>query len=159
MTLSAKTVTSRVGRFPKWFGRVPAAVLIDLTVSSHAVRVFGILALKTLEGNISVLGCRELGKLIGKSRSTALRYIGELVSAGHLEIVPSANGHRSSYRLLSQVFIEEPKSKPIIKACSKCGQVSKLHRNTGWCDPCKVNAREDKRRAGIESVSRGKITA
>lgn len=104
VTVSAKSVTSRAGRSPKWHGRVPADVSLDLSVSSDAVRIYAILALKTFQGNISTIGLRQIGKLIGRSRTTIQRRVQELVNAGHVAVSDADNGQRSHYELLSPVF-------------------------------------------------------
>jgi hypothetical protein len=103
-TVSAKSVLSRVGRFPGWYGRTPARVLLSRELSSDAVRIYGILALKTSEGSISTLGMRVLGELLGKGRTTIQRRLRELVTHGDLVMHKDGNGKRAYYELTSTVF-------------------------------------------------------
>ncbi|OFX13215.1 MAG: hypothetical protein A2Z18_11145 [Armatimonadetes bacterium RBG_16_58_9] len=105
-TVSAKSVTLRMGRCPKWYGRVPASISLDMALSDRAVRVYSILALKTYQGNIATFGSRQLGELIGVSRMSALRAIKELVAVGHLK-ASTKNGSRAFYELTSPVFAQK----------------------------------------------------
>lgn len=109
-TVSAKSVSAKVKRSPLWHGRMPAAILLDPALSSDAVKLYGILALKTFQGNISSIGLRQLGKLAGMSPATAMRRLRELISTGHLKISKAGNGQRAWYELTSPVFAQKQRA-------------------------------------------------
>lgn len=104
-TVSTKSVSSRVKRSDSWYGRVPASVLLDLTISSDAVRVYALLTLSVYQGRVAKVGMRQMGKIMGKSAATIKRRIAELTVAGHLKAdVQRKNGQRGCYELTSPVF-------------------------------------------------------
>jgi len=109
-TVSAKSVTSKMGRSPLWHSRVPASVLLDLRISDRAVRVYSVLALKTYQGNIASIGCRQLSDLIGVGRMSAHRAVKELIAAGYVKAGGSGNGQRAWYELTSPVFAQKQRS-------------------------------------------------
>lgn len=103
-TLSGKSVSRRMKRSPNWYGRIPASVLLDSSLSAESVRAYAILSLKTYQGNIATLGLRELGKLLGISAATAMRRVHELIETGHVVAVRAKSGARMHYELTSPVF-------------------------------------------------------
>ncbi len=163
-TVSAESVTSKAGRSPKWHGRIPAALLFDLSVKPEAVRVYAILSLKTFQGNTSTLGFRQLGKLIGKSRSTAKRYVEQLIRSGYLKPSHGKNGQRSWYEFTSPVFgdravvygaqrigkPETPKQLTPFKQCDTCNRLTRS--KLGKCRTCKADARTE--RIAVRVVNR-----
>lgn len=109
-TVLAKSVSSRVKRSPGWYGRTPASVSLDVSISSEACRVYSIMALKTFQGSVAKIGMRQLGILIGKSPATAMRRVKELVSAGHLRVSRKENGKRCWYEFTSPVFAQKQRA-------------------------------------------------
>ena len=104
-TVSVKAFHLRVERSPKWYGRIPASVLLDGTLTSDAVRVYGLLALPVLQGNVSSVGMRVVAGILHVSPQTVMRRIRELVAAGHVEISKgTGKGKRAWYLLTSPVF-------------------------------------------------------
>lgn len=103
-TVSAKSVASRVKRSKVWYGRSPASVSLDLSISSDAFRVYSVLSLNTFQGNTSALGLRQLGTLLNKSAATIKRRVDELIKAGHLEVTKRANGRRMIYVFTDPCF-------------------------------------------------------
>jgi hypothetical protein len=104
VTLSAKSVTSKALRSPKWHARTPAVVLLDKSISCEAKVAYGILALTTWQGKLSSLGLRELGRLMGKSQMSAKRYMDELVKAKAIGRHTEKSGKRAWYEFTSPVF-------------------------------------------------------
>ena len=109
-TVRKKSVSFKVKRSARWYGRVPASVSLDLSVSSDAVRIYSLLALSVYQGNIARVGMRQLGKIIGKSAATVKRRIVELVKAGHLKPNTGKSGERAFYELTSPVFGQKQRS-------------------------------------------------
>ncbi len=103
-TVSSKSVSSKVKRSAKWYGRVPASVSLDLSISSDAVRVYSLLALSVYQGSVARVGMRQIGQIMGKSAATIKRRIDELVNAGHIKANAGKLGERAYYELLSPVF-------------------------------------------------------
>lgn len=108
-TVQSESVSPSVKRLMR-YGRVPLTVLNDPTISSDAVRVYGILATTTRQGNVSNLGLRFIGEGLGVSAATVMRRIRELVAAGHVTQVPGENGKRAFYVLTSPVFGQKQRS-------------------------------------------------
>jgi DNA-binding MarR family transcriptional regulator len=164
-TLSAQSVSSRAARSPKWYGKMPALVSLDKTITFEAKTAFAILALGAFHDNTSTLGLRELGRLMDRSLSSAKRYVHELVKAGHLLREKSANGKRAVYVLTSPAFGDKsshldgtlPKRSATLKPCDKCGLPCKPQKMTGWCKKCLEMAREDRRQSGIRKMERAKL--
>ena len=102
--LSEKSVTAKVGRSPRWHGRIPASVLLDTSISSDAVRVYGFLSLDVYQSNLARVGLRVMGRVLGLSRTTVNRRVTELISAGHIRKAPAKSGQRGCYELQSPVF-------------------------------------------------------
>lgn len=109
-TVTAKSVTSKMGRSPLWHSRVPAAVSLNLEISDRAVRVYSVLALKTYQGNIASIGLRQLARLIGVGRMSAQRAVKELIAVGHVKIQEGASGQRAWYELTSPVFAQKQRA-------------------------------------------------
>ncbi len=104
-TVSAKSVAAKMKRSAIWYGRVPASVSLDMSISSDAARVYSILSLNTYQGNTSALGMRQLGKLMKKSAATMMRRVDELIKAGHLKVSETeANGRRAIYVFTDPCF-------------------------------------------------------
>jgi hypothetical protein len=103
LSLYEKTVKEKVGRFPRWHAKDPASVCLDQNLSDAAVRVYDVMGLKT-KGGVGSIGVRYLGRLLGRSRETVRLRIKELVSKGYLEVLPSSNGQRASYRFTSPAY-------------------------------------------------------
>jgi hypothetical protein len=103
-TVSAKSVSSRVKRFPQWYGRVPLEVSSDSSISSDCVRVYSLIVLGAFQGNVVYIGMRQIATLSGMSPATVMRRIRELESAGHLVVKKDSAGKRSWYELTSPVF-------------------------------------------------------
>lgn len=104
-TVSTQKRFIKVKRSDGWYGRVPASVLLDLTISSDAVRVYALLTLSVYQGRIARVGMRQMGKIMGKSAATVKRRIAELTMAGHLKADDKRkNGQRGCYELTSPVF-------------------------------------------------------
>lgn len=119
-TVSTKSVSSKVKRSDGWWGRVPASVLLDLTINSDAVRVYALLTLSVYEGSVARVGMRQMGKIMGKSAATIGRRIGELVAAGHLTIdAKRKNGQRGYYRLTSPVFGQKQGKVDVVRSAPR----------------------------------------
>ncbi len=111
-TLLANSVSTKMKRSPRWFGKLPAAVVLDKRLSSDAVRVYAVLTLKTMKGTVATLGMRHLGSLIGLSPATVMRRLKELVAAGHLTHLPVGKGKRGRYEFTSPCFDARPQFNP-----------------------------------------------
>lgn len=127
-TVYEKSVASRVKRFPRWFSRAAASVILDLTLSNDAKVVYATMGLQT-KGNTCSVGVRYLGRLLGMSGTTVKRRIDDLVTAKHLERVDPANGSRGVYRFTSPAFL-------IPGRCVECGGKWKNLRKSGMCWVC-----------------------
>ena len=103
-TLSEQSVSRKVVRSPKWWAMFPASVLLDKRLNSESARIYGILALTRRQKKYSVLGVRQIALLLGRSKTTVMKRLKELVKLGHLERVPGKNGSRGVYCLSSPVF-------------------------------------------------------
>lgn len=104
-------IVKRSGRkTEKWYGRTPATVSFDLSMSSDAVRVFSVMALFVFQGNIVAIGLRELGKLCGISAASAMRRVKELEAGGHVRVKRGSNGQRAHYELVSPVFAQKQRA-------------------------------------------------
>lgn len=103
-TLSGNSVPPIAGHSVKWHGRTPANILLDQEMSDLATRIFGILSLKTFQGNIATLGVRKLETLTGRGRSIVHRALQELAKAGHIAPASKTRGQRAQYVLTSPVF-------------------------------------------------------
>lgn len=99
-TLLPKTVSPKV----KHYGRVPMSVLIDIRLDSDAVRIYGLLAASTRQGNVATVGMRRIGDLLEMSPPTVMRRINRLIELGHLNKSPTEHGKRAAYMLTSPVF-------------------------------------------------------
>lgn len=108
-TVSAQSVRSRAGRSPTWYGRIPVSVLLDDAMSDRAKVAYGILSLKTFQGNIASIGVRELGKMLGICKSTTKVAVDELIAAGHIK-AHHENGKRAVYELTSPVFAQKQRA-------------------------------------------------
>lgn len=100
------SVSSKVKRY----GRIPMEILVDLSLNSEAVRVYGMLASSVFQGNVATVGMRRIGKLIGKSPATVMRRLRELEAAGHIKVPPQRLGQRGFYELLSPVFAQKQRA-------------------------------------------------
>ena len=103
-TVSGQSVSPKMKRSPKWYGRIPADVLLDESLSSDAVRVYGILALWVFQGDVAYIGMREIGRLSGLSPATVMRRVKELAAAKYIEVRKAETGKRSWYVMTSPVF-------------------------------------------------------
>lgn len=103
-TLSLKDITKKAKRSPKWWGKMPASILLDPQVDDLGVRIFGILGLKTYQGNVSYIGMRLLAELCGSSAATVCRRVQILEDRGHITTVKDGNGRRHWYVLNSPAF-------------------------------------------------------
>lgn len=99
-TVSDKSVSRKLKRY----GRIPMNLLLDKSVSSEAVRIYGILAASVFQGNVATIGMRRIGALIGKSPATVMRRLRELTEATHIKPGQRKNGQRAFYVLTSPVF-------------------------------------------------------
>lgn len=87
---------------PNAFAAIPEALLYDPDMSSHAVRVYGVLLRHGSDPTNCYPSHARIGRLVGKSSSSVPRWIRELVDAGWVEIVPryrpegdpDSNGYR-----------------------------------------------------------------
>lgn len=112
-TVSAQSVSPPVKRSATWFGRVPAQVGADLSISDSALRVYVLLALQTFNGSMSSIGMRRLGKALSLSPATVMRRIQELEKAGHIKGNKAENGKRAWYELTSPVFAAKSPEKRV----------------------------------------------
>jgi DNA-binding MarR family transcriptional regulator len=115
-TVYEKSVSAKVRRSPRWFGKSPATVLLDNSLSDLAVRVYGTMGLKTEEGSCSV-GVRYLARILNSSSATIARKIAELVDAGHLKRLPQDNGARAVFQFTSPAHY---------RICQSCRRYSAL---------------------------------
>ena len=69
--------------------------------------MFGILSLKTFQGNVATLGVRKLADLSGKGKSTVNRALRELAEIGHIRPAERKRGQRGFYVLTSPVFAQK----------------------------------------------------
>lgn len=103
-TLPVKSVPPIAGHSVRWHGRTPANILLDTEMSDFGSRIFGILSLKTFQGNIATLGVRKLADLTKRSKSAVHRAIQELIKSGHVAQASKVRGQRAQYMLTSPVF-------------------------------------------------------
>ena len=103
----AKSVTSRVGQYPGWFGKLPVALGLDFSVSSDAKVLFGIIAAKTYKtrekSNHVEVTTRGLAVLFNCSRTTISRWLNQLERHGYIEKLSKTKA-KSVYRLTSEAF-------------------------------------------------------
>jgi hypothetical protein len=128
-TVYEKSVSSRVGRSPRWFARAPASVSLDNSLSDGAFRAYCVMGLKT-KGPLCSVGLRHLGKVLGLSKNTANRRVRELIKAGHLEMLPRKNGGRAQYRFTSPAFL---------KSCATCKRFTQDLSRDGLCWVCSAH--------------------
>jgi DNA-binding transcriptional ArsR family regulator len=141
--------------FPQWFGKTPMMVSADLSISSDAVRVFGILSAKIYKNGSRTVSVttRGISVLLKKSPQTIMRWLKQLENAGHIEKISGRNV-RSTYRLLSPAFsyrviVEtSPNSSREVaseklailrdkkRKCPKCKQVRRVVSSSGVCEDC-----------------------
>ena len=148
-TVLTKSVQSKLIHSEKWHSRVPASVTLDISISSDALRVYNILALKTFGGDRASLGMRQLGKLIGTCAQTARTKLAELISAGHVEILKSGDGKRNEYKLLRRAVVPVEKTKqeetPLISSpaimCHSCNKPRPGISKDGNCRDCREDLR------------------
>jgi|GEM_PF-6283252 len=153
----AKSVLSRAAQFPGWFGKHPASVLLDKSISSEAKVLYGILALKTYKtrekSNLADASTRGMAILMGVGASTISRWMKELERSGHIERL-SPNKSRGVYRLVSPVFdyrvrvetaanaVADVSSERLTmlrdkrRKCPKCGVQGRVVSTAGVCDDC-----------------------
>lgn len=91
-------------RSKKWYGRVPASVCLDLSLSSDCLRVYTVMTLWVFQGNVAYIGMRQIGRLAKLSPATVMRRIQDLVKGGHIVVKKDENGKRSWYEFTSPVF-------------------------------------------------------
>lgn len=118
-TVLSKSVSSKVKRSDGWYGRVPASVSLDLSISSDAVRVYSLLALSVYQGSVARVGMRQMGQIIGKSAATVKRRIDELIRAGHIKAKEAKSGQRAYYELLSPVFGQRQGKQDVVVSSPK----------------------------------------
>ena len=153
----AESVKSRALQYPGWFGKHPATVLLDSSVSYPARVLFGVLALKTYKtratSNTVQASTRGVAALMGTTAATISNWLGELQRAKHIERV-SQDKTRGVYRLLSPVFSYRVKVEtapnatadvssehlPILRdkrrICPKCRTRARISSSSGVCDGC-----------------------
>lgn len=156
-TVWAESVKSRALQFPGWFGKSPAKVLIDVSISSDAKVLHGILALKTYKTrgkcNVVSVTTRELAALLGKTAPTISTWLKQLEIAGHIEKL-SGRQAKSVYRLASPAFdyrvrvetapgaVAEVATErlPVLRdkkrRCPKCKVMARIESTSGVCADC-----------------------
>lgn len=104
-TLSSDSVSSKLKRCPRWFGRIPATVLLDPELDDLAIRMYGIMTLEVWQGNVCYIGMRLLGELAGVSAATAMRRVKVLIERQHISVRGDIGlGQRNYYVLNSKAF-------------------------------------------------------
>ncbi len=107
-TVSAIKMSKKLTKSLRWHGAIPATVLLDSSLDSLSIVVYGILALETWSST-SYVGMRLIAKLLKVSPQTVMRRLQLLESRGHIEADKKGNGKRSYYTMTSPVFTERPK--------------------------------------------------
>lgn len=103
-TLLGESVPLWMGHSELWHGRTPADILLNPDIGDFEKVVYGILSLKTYQGNIATVGVRRLAVLTKRSKSKVHRAVKELIALGHVRQAPKIRGQRTRYMLTSPVF-------------------------------------------------------
>jgi hypothetical protein len=163
-TVQAKSVPPWVERSEGWFGRIPAALVSDLSLSAEALRVYMVLTLK-MRGAVASIGMRELGRLVGSSPQTAMRRLAELVEHGAVEAERGVNGQRSRYLLTSPVFSGKPgpvpkweQAKPSV-TCPRCRKPRGGLLRAGHCRSCNLDLKLDRKVTTTVQIELKRVTA
>ena len=136
-TLSLNTVSSKVKRSKKWYGKIPAQVLMDERLSANEKLMFATMALFPFQGNIAYIGLRLLAELSGCSPATAMRRVNKLLACGHLEIAKEREaGKRTFYMFTSPVFGQKQRDGEKVIGVGPSGQPRMVsapkHRDAGF---------------------------
>jgi len=92
------------------YGRIPLSVLGDHSLTAEARIVYAGLAAAAFQGNVSYIGQRFLGELIGMSQATISRKLDELEKCGHIKQFEDGRGRRSYWSLESPVFAKKQRA-------------------------------------------------
>lgn len=84
--------------------KIPKDLLLDISISGDAVRIYGVLALWVFQGNVARIGMRRIGREVGLSAATVCRRLQELAAAGYISAGSVKPGERAYYVLNSEVF-------------------------------------------------------
>lgn len=157
-TVNPKSVPELWDSYPLRYARVPYRVLVDVRLSTGAVRVYGVMASKIYKGNKIYVGLRKLSELTGLSKSSIGRCIQELVRYEHLEVVSGKHGERRWYKATSPVFSENNASDAAARTawsgpvklaeCQDCRNLRPMTR-AGCCRGCLGKRKTE---AAIEQV-------
>jgi hypothetical protein len=153
----AKSVQTRIGQYPAWYGKSPMTVLADNSITYQARVLFGIIAAKTYKTrakcNTVAITARGLGVLLEQSPQTICNWLKELEKRGHIEKLSKSRA-KSVYRLTSPVFkyrvhveaapnaVAEVDSARLAilrdkkRRCPKCRQMARITSTSGACDAC-----------------------
>jgi Helix-turn-helix domain len=96
---------------PERYARIPEAVLYDGRLSSHAVRVYGVIVRHSGAGDECWPSQARIGQLAHLKRTATSDAIGELVKAGHVERVRRGRTLTNTYRVMFAVA-ESPEVMP-----------------------------------------------
>src|SRR5690349_20689086 len=153
----AKSVQTRIGQYPAWYGKSPMSVLADNSLSYQSRVLFGIIAAKTYKTrekcNTVEITTRGLGALLNQSPQTISNWLKELENVGCVEKL-SKNRSRSVYRLTSPAFRYKVRVEaapnavadvgsealPLLRnkrrRCPKCLKTAQITSTAGVCGPC-----------------------
>lgn len=102
------------------YTRIPASVLLDTTLSSFDVRVFGVLALATWQGSTCSVGMRHIAKSLGSTTRLVQQSVQRLIVAKHLTVPGEPKrGMRAIYILTSQVFGQKQGRVNVVRSTPK----------------------------------------
>lgn len=158
------------------FGRTPSSVGCDKLLSTRDKVVYWALAYFERNG-VARTGIRYMASACGLRTDGFCESLKALESRGHIEIIRSSSGKRSSYVLLSPVFagrrrvsttgaeiqslkleVDENTSttarRPVstkLAECLKCGKPCKPSKLTGYCRKCTADT--NVRRIAREEVA------
>ncbi len=91
---------------PLRYVRIPATVLFDPKISHADVRVYGVLAMHLVRGNIVTAGQRRLAEISGMDRRSVRRCLASLAKLGHISVAISKSGKRTIYQLNAAIFAD-----------------------------------------------------
>lgn len=138
------------------FGQSPIYAIVDSRLSDRSHRLLTLMAARRVTDPAITMTYPEMAIALNCSDRKAKRCTKELERLGWITVCRRHN-RANSYTLCGQFVEPSTKSKRKLSPCSKCGMDCVPNGKTGWCRPCVSNAREDKRRAGMEAIKRAKI--
>lgn len=131
------------------YGRIPDDLLADKSISDRAVRLYGIMAMYTFEGNVVSIGIRKMASVLGSGNATALRMVRSLEAGGYILIQAGVNGRRSFYELTSPVFAQKQGKVDVIRSGPRGSRLVSVERKGNG-----IKEEKDEEEEGNHQVAR-----